>query len=151
MEHGDLIDYKKAVKSFWYNRDTHEWLYNKSDEPGDAESVRSHSTTFTEMVQPRRYNQRDKLSIQSSDINSRCNIASVNVTSKKEYLQSLLSSQNDHEKQILKQITGCVKLMYKQYGIDYKQLNKFFNSLVKDLLEGQMQTHMPFAQFERQF
>lgn len=87
LQHGDFIDYKRAVKSFWYNRDTHEWLYNPVDEPPlDTQSVKSHSTTFTEMIQPKRHQLKDKNSIQSSDIDSRCNIASVNVTSKKEYL-----------------------------------------------------------------
>ena len=32
LEHGDLIDYSKAVKNLWYLRDSHEWIYNPTTE-----------------------------------------------------------------------------------------------------------------------
>jgi len=38
--------------------------------------------------------------------------------------------------------------MYQKYQIDYKQLNRFFNQLVKDILDGTMQTHISFEKFE---
>lgn len=32
LEFGDSIEYSKAVKSLWYLRDSHEWIYNPAAE-----------------------------------------------------------------------------------------------------------------------
>lgn len=171
---GDFIRYEPALRCFRYLTDTHEWVYNRqakisntvnplkgkglwslrgSDNwPRVAEDQKSQSTTFTELIQPRRYGQRDKQSIASADIDARANISNVNVKSKTEYLNSLLASTNEEERQMVKSITSCVKFMYKHHQIDYKLLNKFFNNLVKDYLaSNQAPTHLSTSAFVDQF
>ena len=116
-----------------------------------TETVKSsNSTTFSELISPKRFTLRDKFSNISKDIDPRSFLAScTRLTSKKEYLNSLLHTENEVDRSTVNQITHVVKLLYKHFpSVDQQGLNRFWAHFIRDqCLLTQNKTHTEWRKF----
>ena len=87
--------------------------------------AKSRSTTFTQLVSPRRFGHKDKLTQVSREADPRAFLTgfSKQFTNKKDYLAALLQGSSPEEQEQVTAITQLAKLLYKHHQVQPESLN----------------------------